>query len=219
MPKSKRERPVSLTQVKSKGQQQRSAMINTLRDAIDEYKYIYTFTWDSMRAETFNPVRLEWRDSRFFMGKNKVTAVGLGRSEDEEYRANLHRVAAQLTGNVGLLLTNRGRAEVLDYFAQYEVADFARAGNTAPEAVQLPVGPNDAFTGSQLEYLRKLGLPVQLDDGVVVVEVPHTVVAEGATISAAQAKVLQLLGRKLAKFKVQILSVWSDGKFEELDES
>ena len=145
MPKSKREKPVYLTKVKSKGQEQRSSNINVLRDAIDEYSHIYTFTWDSMRTESFNPVRMQWRDSRFFMGKNKVTAVALGRNEDEEYRENLHLVAQQLKGNVGLLLTNRGRAEVLEYFQSYEVADFARVGQTASETVHLEAGPLDAF--------------------------------------------------------------------------
>ena len=217
MPKSKREKPVYLTKVKSKGQEQRSSNINVLRDAIDEYSYIYTFTWDSMRTESFNPVRMQWRDSRFFMGKNKVTAVALGRNEDEEYRANLHLVAQQLKGNVGLLLTNRGRAEVLDYFRSYEVADFARVGQTASETVQLEAGPLDAFVSSQFEYVRKLGLPVRLDDGVVVLEIAHTVCQKGAELTAAQTKVLQLLGRKIGRFSVSIVSEWSDGKFEKLE--
>lgn len=44
---------------------------------------------------------------RFFLGKNKVMRVALGRDEDEEYRDNLHKLALYLTGQVGLLFTNQ----------------------------------------------------------------------------------------------------------------
>ena len=52
---------------------------------------------------------------------------------------------------------------------------------------------------------------------MVVLEIAHTVCEEGAELSAAQTRVLQLLGRKIGRFSVSIMSEWSDGKFEKLE--
>ena len=82
--------------------------------------------------------------------------------------------------------------------------------------VKVPAGPRKDFLFSQHEYIRKLGLPVLLKTGVVVVEVPHTVCREGEVLDTNQAKLLQLLGEKQARFTVRMLSMWSDGKYTEL---
>ena len=55
------------------------------------------------------------RFCRFFLGKNKVMMVALGRGVEDEYRDNLHRISRQLTGQRGLLFTNQSKDEVLKY--------------------------------------------------------------------------------------------------------
>jgi len=52
---------------------------------------------------------------RFFFGKNKVTALALGRSSSDEYSKNLHKVGKKLVGQMGLLFTNKPEEEVLEY--------------------------------------------------------------------------------------------------------
>lgn len=37
-------------------------------------------------------VREQWKPSRFFFGKNKVIAIGLGRTPEEEIEPDLHKV-------------------------------------------------------------------------------------------------------------------------------
>lgn len=50
---------------------------------------------------------------RFFFGKNKVMMRALGRTPDDEYRENLHKVANHLQGQMGLMFTNAKEKEVL----------------------------------------------------------------------------------------------------------
>lgn len=55
------------------------------------------------------------------MGKNKVLQVGLGRSEQEEFDENLHKVSEQMVGQRGILFTNESVDEILRWgkkFAQ-----------------------------------------------------------------------------------------------------
>ena len=51
---------------------------------------------------------------RFFFGKNKVMAVALGKTAEDEFRDNLHKVTKRLWGQHGLLFTNRSKEDVLE---------------------------------------------------------------------------------------------------------
>lgn len=50
---------------------------------------------------------------RFYFGKNKVMALALGRTQEDEYKDNLHKLSNQLRGQSGLLFTNKSKKEVL----------------------------------------------------------------------------------------------------------
>ena len=38
--------------------------------------------------------------SRFYQGKNKLTQIALGKSEEAEYKDGIHKVSEQLIGEV-----------------------------------------------------------------------------------------------------------------------
>jgi len=65
-------------------------------------------------------------------------------------------------------------------------------------------------------YLRKLGLPTKLDNGVVSLLTDHTVCQEGKQLDADAAKLLQLLGKKMSTFKLTLRCRWSDGDLQVL---
>ncbi|KAJ0393360.1 hypothetical protein P43SY_000630 [Pythium insidiosum] len=221
MPRSRRQRVKPLTNTNKKGTELKQKMVEAIRDAIDSYKSAYAFSFQNMRTNHFKDVRLEFRDSRFFLGKNKVMKVALGRSAEEEYAEELSKLAGDVNGNVGLLFTNRPRDEVLAYFEQLSIKDFPRSGFVATEQVDVPAGPlPPQFIGSMVESLRTLGLPVDLKKGVVVLNQKHTICKAGQTLTPEQAKLLTHFERKMAEFKLTILSVWTEGAYERLaDES
>ena len=53
---------------------------------MDDYPRLFVFTVENMRNIHFQQVREDWKShSKFFMGKNRVMALALGRNESEEY--------------------------------------------------------------------------------------------------------------------------------------
>ena len=46
-----------------------------------------------MRNSKLKEVRSQWKESRFFYGKNRVMQLALGRTEAEEYKEGLHNIA------------------------------------------------------------------------------------------------------------------------------
>ncbi len=93
-------------------------------------------------------------------------AMALGRSEEDEQGENLHKLAAALRGQCGLMFTNGDKQEILDFFESHVEPDYARAGNKATETVKLEEGPLPQFPHSLEPYLRnKLGLKTSLQRG------------------------------------------------------
>ncbi|KAM6336832.1 LOW QUALITY PROTEIN: mRNA turnover protein 4 homolog [Alca torda] len=238
MPKSKRDRKVSLTTPR-KGLEAKQTLIAEVSAARpravprspvpanrclpaaamrDTYKYIFVFSVANMRNNKLKDVRNVKHSSeagRIFFGKNKVMMVALA-EPSSEYKENLHKVSKHLRGEVGLLFTNRTREEVDEWFSKFKEVDFARAGNKATYAVSLDHGALEQFPHSMEPQLRP-GLPTALKKGVVTLLSDYEVCKEGDVLTPEQARVLKLFGYEMAEFKVTIKFLWnSDRRLQKL---
>lgn len=67
-------------------------IVQDVRSCAEKYNSIYVFTVRNMRNVNMKEVKEQWKPSRFFFGKNKVIAIGLGRTVEEEVQDGLHKV-------------------------------------------------------------------------------------------------------------------------------
>jgi mRNA turnover protein 4 len=169
-----------------------------------------------MRNSKLKDIRTEWKHSRFFFGKNKVMALALGRTKEEEYKENLHQISQRLKGSVGLLFTNQPKDYVIDWFQRYCEMDYARSGNAATTTIVLDAGPLEDLSHSMEPQLRQLGLPTALKKGVITLLQDYQVCSEGDILSPEQAKILKLLAHPMAEFRIQLEYVWSSGQTTDL---
>nr|ALS04822.1 mRNA turnover 4-like protein [Pseudodiaptomus poplesia] len=218
MPKSKRDKKISLTQVdKKNGLETKQKLVDTVRNCVDTYARIFVFKPENMRNLKLKEVRDKWNHSKFFIGRNRVIAKALGKTEAEEYNENLHKISLLLRGECGLLFTNEKTQDVLEYFQNLAEPDFARTGGKCTETVVLPEGPLPDFSHAIEPQLRQIGLPTTLKKGVVTLIKEHTVCREGDILTSEQARILKLLGKEQAEFRLRMLAVWgNDGSFEVL---
>lgn len=93
MPRSKRNKVVSLTKVNSKGRELKITMVETLRASIDEYCNLFHLKFENLRSSRMRNIRMDWKESRLFLGKNSIAKIALGRTEEEEYKENLHIIS------------------------------------------------------------------------------------------------------------------------------
>ena len=213
MPSSKRTKKVTLTQVDKKDRTHKSKIVSDVRDSIDSHTSLYLFSFDNMRSAKFKDVRAHFRDSKIFMGKNKLLQLALGKGEEDEYADNLQAVSKHISGSVGLLATSRERSEVESFFADFASDDFARAGATASETVTLKNSDVNAHPVSMVEQFRKLGVPAEVKNGKVSLAGPetYTVCKEGGALTAEQCKLLVHFGYRLSTFKVSLVARWEQG--------
>uniref|UniRef100_A0A8C1UCF2 Ribosome assembly factor mrt4 n=2 Tax=Cyprinus carpio TaxID=7962 RepID=A0A8C1UCF2_CYPCA len=221
MPKSKRDKKVSLTKTTKKGLEAKQNLIEELRKCADIYRYVFVFSVENMRNNKLKDIRTAWKHSRFFFGKNKVMMIALGKGPTDEYKDNLHKVSRFLRGEVGVLFTNKTKDEVQEYFSSFKEVDYARAGNVATMSVTLDEGPLEQFPHSMEPQLRQLGLPTALKKGVVTLIKDFEVCKEGDTLTPEQARILKLFGTEMAEFKISIKCMWNSesGDFEKLTDA
>ena len=151
-----------------------------------------------------------------FMGKNSVAKVALGRTPEEEYKDNLRHVGNKLEGNVGMLFTNKKKKETLKYFKNFHPAEFAKAGAIPNEDIIIILEPTDlSFQPSMLDQFRKLGMIVEINNGVIQLRSSFTAAEAGVPLTPEQAKVLVHFNMPIVDFKIGIECLWSDGEFEE----
>ena len=165
-------------------------------------------------------------------------ARALGRGPEDEAAGGTHQLTRHVRGTVGLLLTNRAPEAIHAYFgaelaAQHKV-DFARAGTLASRDFSVPFGAvystggeipaeHDVPLGHTLEpELRRLGLPVRMVRGRVVLEAPPALVEgseewedgfhvcrAGDVLDARQTRLLKLFGVCMSEFRVVVRAYWS----------
>lgn len=200
-------RAVNLTKVKSNRRELKKGLVESVRGCIDQYDTVYVFAYESMRTSMFQELRADWTDSRFFMGKNKVLQKAFCETVDDEYRPNLGALAADISGNVGLLFTNKPHDEVTAFFATYAQPDYARSGAKVNKTVTIEKGVLDT-PHTMTETLRKLGMPVRLDKGKVVLESDYTICKAGDNITPEQGRLLKHFDHLLATFRFHLMSMW-----------
>lgn len=215
MPVSKRNRVVALTKTSSKGRDLKTKMIDLLRESLDEYNSVYVLKFENMRAARFKEIRMHWKESRIFLGKNTVAQIALGKSKEDEYKDNLRHISKKLVGDKGLLFTNRPKKEVLKYFKEFVSPEYAKAGTIATEDIALEEGKLP-FPISMMEQLRKLGLVVEVKKDTLELKNRFVCATKGVELTPEQAKVLVHINQPLIKFKIIVECCCIDGKYEEM---
>ncbi|KRZ69775.1 mRNA turnover protein 4 -like protein, partial [Trichinella papuae] len=211
MPRSKRDKEVSLTVVKKKGRERKEKLVEEVQRCIDAYKSVLVFSVESFRTAQMNQVRHVFKEnSRFFFGRNKVLAIALGRIPSEEYKQNLCKLSSALVGQRGLMFSNLSVDDIIRDLKKLEQPEFARSGNKATETITISAGPLEQFQFTIEPLLRKLGLPVKLEKGVVIMEHDFVVCKKDCILTPEQAKILELFGIRLAKFKLNPILAWYD---------
>ncbi|XP_011499041.1 PREDICTED: mRNA turnover protein 4 homolog [Ceratosolen solmsi marchali] len=209
MPKSKRDKKISLTKTSKKGLTLKQHIIEDVRTCVEKYSTIVLFSVHNMRNNTLKEIRGKWTGSRFFFGKNKIIALALGKSAETEIADGISKLASKLSGQCGLFFTNENQTNVLKWMRDYEQTDYARSGFRTSVTIELPAGPLEDFPHSIEPHLRQLGMPTSLQKGVVTLVKDYTICANGQTLTPEQASILKLLGHSLAKFKLTPLGVFT----------
>jgi len=220
MPKSKRAKIVNLTKTEKKGRKRKIGLLKKIQAAVEQFVYVYVIFPHNVRNIALKEFRQKLGSSRLFMGKNKVLQKALGTSPETELHRNLSKLSEKLIGYTGLLFTNEKRENIMKVVNACGSPQYARAGFLSTETIIFPKGsflmPRGGTPQGQAGILRSVGVPLSYTHGQVELLGDYTVCKEGDIFTADQAKLVSLMGKKMAWFKVELICCWHDGVYEEL---
>eukprot|EP01027_Heterolobosea_sp_BB2_P025878 GEZU01039734.1.p2 GENE.GEZU01039734.1~~GEZU01039734.1.p2 ORF type:complete len:237 (+),score=62.30 GEZU01039734.1:55-711(+) len=217
MPKSKREKVVPLTKTQKRTREEKEKLVDAIRECFDRYKSVYVFDIKNSRSNHVKKIREELKETtRFFMTRNKIMKIALGKGPEDEPKENTHKLAKQLTGMRGLIFTNEPYEKLQKYLQDARFKDFPKSGFVATEDFVVKAGLLPQFSHSMEVQLRQLGLPVELKEGTINVIYDHYVCRAGQTLTPEQARVLKHFGVQMSEFQITLQSRWENGVFETL---
>lgn len=218
MPKSRRNKLVSLTETDKKTREHKEALVDVIRQAADENKYCWLIEAGDMRNNALKDVRAAWKGTgRIFFGRLKVMALAIGTTPESSHKPQLYKLSDNLKGQSGLFFTNWNSDEVKEWFDTFSKPDFARSGNIANMDVELPEGPvihqpsGDVLPHTLEPSLRKLGLSTSLLKGVPTLLSNHVICKKGQSLTPDQAQILKLIGIQMSTFKLKLKALWEEG--------
>lgn len=212
MPKSRRDRQISLTKVQKKaGLEYKNKHVAIIREALKEYERFITFSTDNARNKVIKQLRLEWADdSRFFYTKNSLIKLAFGKDVESEVLKGLSKFGNRVERNIGLLMTNKTVPDLQQAIDVYNEYDYARHGTKSICTVIVKKGPlNEFVTHSEEPYLRtKLNLPVKLDKGIVHMLEDRSICRMGDILTVDKCLQLKTFKVKLAEFRINLDAVY-----------
>lgn len=229
MPSSKRNRVIPTSKTRKNHKDLVRRLHSNIQEAAEKYSHIFVFSVDNVRNNFIKEVRVEFADSRIFMGKTKVMQVALGRTPETECVPGVSGLQDYMMGEIGLLFTDREPKDVEDYFRSYSKLDYARSGAVAAQDFRIP--PGELYTAYGVEggeedplpmsiepTLRRLGVPTKIMKGKVTLEdrpedsmdaeEGYGVCKEGDVLDSRQTSILKIFGVRMAEFTMDLKAAY-----------
>ncbi|GMH34380.1 hypothetical protein BSKO_02214 [Bryopsis sp. KO-2023] len=223
MPRSKRNRVVSLTKTKKKGQEWKESLIQAVHEALDQYPRVILFRYESLRNSSLRLLREELKESsKFLLTPNGLLRHAIGKNAAREYRPNLNKLCKLVKGDVGLMCTKLEMEQAQKALENFRREEFARVGQEATASFSLSRGVVEGPNGEKIPHtmeptMRKYGLPTFLNRGTIELMADHEVCSEGKTLDVNQAALLRIFGIKMSFAKMTPVCIWENGAFQVLD--
>ena len=191
--------------------QDKVAKGENIREQLQQYDRIYVLKFSSEKTEPQTELRKRFRSSNLCLAKKTIVAHAIGNTPETEVRPGMSQLLQYAKGSTGIFMTNESDKDVREYLASVQEPDFANAGFIATEDFVVPEGPLPQFSFSQDGFLRELGLPVKLDNGVIVCIRNHEVCHAGQELTKNQAGVLKQFGVKMDTYRIEPIALWENG--------
>ncbi|CAG9336219.1 unnamed protein product [Blepharisma stoltei] len=215
---SKRSKDVSLTKVKPKGKELKTKIIDQFNEFLSQFPTVIAFQYHNFKTHPFQEIREMYTNSKFLLGKSSVLKKAIIQAQKAENRPNLDELANHMVGSCGLMFTRENKDDIISHFLTWRESSSLNPGQVASEDVIIPAGAGTftKFSNTIEPYLRNLGLPTRLHEGVIEVLKDFTVCRAGEEVNPEKCRILRLLDIKQGEMRIIPKGIWENGQYKEL---
>jgi large subunit ribosomal protein L10 len=111
-------------------------------------------------------------------------------------QAEVKQIEKEIKDNVAILFSDMDCFELAAELVKNKTPAKAKAGQEAPDDIEIPAGPTELVPGPAISELGAVGIQIQIDKGKIAIKESKIIVEKGKKISTAVADVLSKLDIK-----------------------
>jgi len=167
--------------------------VKELVNLIKEKRTILIASIKNIPASQFQEISKKLRGKAIVkVPKKNLILRAFESSEDKE----LKKIEEQIKDNVAVLFSDMDCFELAAELVKNKTPAKAKAGQEAPEDIEIPAGPTDLVPGPAISELGALGIQIQIDKGKINIKEAKVVAKKGAKISSGAADIMNKLDIK-----------------------
>ena len=179
-----RENPIPNAKIKS---------VQELADLIKSNKSILLASIKDLPASQFQEIGKKLRGKAIVKVPKKSLIF---RALDESGNDAVKKLKKQITENVAILFSNLDCFELAGELIKNKSPAKAKAGQEAPEDIEIQEGGTDLVPGPAISELGALGIQIQIEKGKIHIKAPKVIAKEGEKISKGAADIMNKLDIK-----------------------
>jgi len=176
--------------------QQKLKIVQELADNIKKYRTTLIASIKGLPSSQFHEIKKNLRGKAIIKVVKKTAAI---RAIDSVGKESLEEIKKLINADIALFFSNSEPFELSAILADHQSPNKAKAGDVAPEDINIEPGPTNLVPGPAISELSAVGLKVSVEGGKLAIKLPHTIVKKGEVIKENVASVLAKLDVKPMK--------------------
>lgn len=212
MAKSRRTKLVSLTKTRPQRRGAREQQLRRMQAGANDFGSVYVLAVGNMGHENQALLRRAL-PGRLLFGKKSFARRFFANRAEAGAELVAEFLDAGAPDQLVLLFSDAERAAVQEALEALHGDEYGRAGSLPTATLRLSAGADALRTLplSAEEPLRALGLDIDVAQGRIQLLRPFDASVRGQPLTAVQARLLRMLGVKVAEFGARALGVWERG--------
>jgi large subunit ribosomal protein L10 len=167
--------------------------VKELNELIKTKKTILIASIKNIPASQFQEITKKLRGKAVVkVPKKNLIFRALENSKEE----SLNKLKEQINDNVAILFSDMDCFELAAELVKNKSPAKAKAGQEAPEDIEIPAGPTELVPGPAISELGALGIQIQIDKGKISIKESKVLVKKGEKISSGAAGIMSKLDIK-----------------------
>jgi ribosomal protein L10 len=168
-------------------------VVEELSELIKNSKTILIASIKGLPASQFQEIGKKLRGKAIVkVPKKNLIFRTLDNSGNEEIK----KLKEQIKDSVAILFSDLDCFDLAAELLKKKSPAKAKAGQEAPEDIEIPAGPTELVPGPAISELGAVGIQIQIENGKITIKEPKVVAKQGEKISAAAADIMGKLDIK-----------------------
>jgi large subunit ribosomal protein L10 len=168
-------------------------LVEDLSKLLKNKKTVLLASIKNIPASQFQNISKSFRGKAIIkVPKKNLIFKALDSAGDEEIK----KLKEEIKDNTAIIFSDLDCFELALELIEKKTPAKAKAGQEAPEDIEVPAGPTELLPGPAISELGAVGLQVQIDKGKITIKQPKVIVKEGEAISREAADVMNKLDIK-----------------------